>query len=229
MLCLFPPLMWLLSACVMAPKVFLRPQGSANILVNKEYKIFFLSKVYLSHELCWCAKGRHENPSFFWFLFALHPIPSVSPFPPFFPPPHLPVLTSASQPYPASFLLLSEVGRHGEEDVLAPALRCSSISHCTQIVWILPLMYHRFSPNLWAAGLPNSGYRLGSEGKGHLMLSSPVTTQNRGVDSAANIYSWQGKTKLMLNCGFLFIFQSPHCECLTIVLNGKMRKEDQTS
>lgn len=176
MLCWFPPLMWLLSACVMAPKVFLWPQGPANILANKEYKIFFLSKACLSHELCWCVKGRHENPSFFWFLSALRPTPSVSPFPPFFPPPHLPVLTSASQPYPASCFLLSEVGRHGEEDVLAPALRCSSISHCTQTVWILPVMYHSFSPNLWAAGLPNFGYRLWSEEKGHLMLSSPVTT-----------------------------------------------------
>lgn len=59
------------------------------------------------------------------------------------------------------------------------------------------------------------------------MLSSPVTTQNSGVNSAANIFSWEGKRKLMLNCGFLFTFQSPHCECQwnAIVLNGKMRKK----
>lgn len=80
-------------------------------------------------------------------------------------------------------------------------------------------MYHWFSPNLWAVGLPNFGYRLGGEGKGHLMLSSPVTTQNSDVNSAANTYSCEGKRKLMLNCGFLFIFQSPHCECQTTVLH----------
>lgn len=176
--------------------------------------------------MCWCVKGRHENPCFFWFLSALQPTPSVSLFPSFFPSPHLPALTSASQSYPAAFFLLSEVGKHGEEDVMAPALRCSSVSQCTKIVWTLPPTYHRFSPNLWAVGLPNIGYRLGSEAKGHLMLSSPVTTQTSGVNSAANIYFWEGERRLMLNCGFLFIFQSAHCECQTIVLQGKMRKKD---
>lgn len=171
--------------------------------------------------MCWCVKGRHENPSFFWFLSVLHPTPSVS----FLPPPHLPVLTSASKPYPASCFLLSKAGRHGEEDVLAPALTRSSVSQFTKVVWILPPMYQRFSPNLWAGGLPNFGYRLGREGSSK--LSSPVTTQNSGVNSAANIYSWQGKRKLMLNCGFLFIFQSPHCECQKPLCSiGKMRKKD---
>lgn len=88
-------------------------------------------------------------------------------------------------------------------------------------------MYQRFSPNLWAGGLPNFGYRLGREGKSHLKLSSPVTTQNSGVNSAAHIYSWQGKRKLILSCGFLFIFQSPHCECQKPLCSiGKMRKKD---
>lgn len=180
--------------------------------------------------MCWCAKGRHESSSFFWFLPVLHPTSSASPFPPFFPPPHLPVLTSASQLCPASCFLLSEVGRHAEEDALAPAFRCSSVSQCTKIVWVLPPMYHRFSPNLWAAGLANFGCRLGGEGKGNLMLSSPVATQNSGVNSAANIYSWEGKRKLVLNCGFLFIFISPHCECQTIVLHeGRTCAPAQTS
>lgn len=173
--------------------------------------------------MCWCVKGRHENPSFFWFLVSVcsSPHSSVSPFAPFFPSPHLPVLTSASQSYPASCFLLSEVGKR-REDVLAPALRCSSVSQCTKIVWIFTPTYHRFSPNLWAVALPNFGYRLGNEGKGHLMLSSLVTTQT-GVNSAANIYFWEGKRRLMLNCGFLFIFQSPHCECQTI--SGKNEKK----
>lgn len=152
---------------------------------------------------------QRETWKSFLFLVSVCSSPHFfcQPLSPFFPPPHLPVLTSASQPYPALCFLLSKLRRHGEEKVLAPALRCSSVSQCTKIMWVLPPMYHRFSPNLWAVGLPNFGYRLGSEGKSHLMLSSPATTQNSSVNSAANICSWEGKRKLMLSCDFYSSFK----------------------
>lgn len=214
--------------CDCIPKHFSDLRGLQMFKLTMKIKYFPYQKLAFLMNCAGVSEGDMEILAFSGFCLVFTPL-LPGPLSPSLP---LPGCLSSLQPLaptPASFFLLREGGRHKENDVLAPVPSSSSVSlHRTTTVLVLPPMYHRFSPNLWAVGLPNFGYRVGGGGKEqHPDAVLPYHQPGQWFRvSRKYLYTWEGKRKLMLNHNFSFVFQSPHSQCQTVVLHRKMRRKD---
>lgn len=187
------------------PKHLSDLRGLQMFKLTMKIKYFPYQKLAFLMNCAGVSEGDVEILAFsgFCLVFTLLLLPG--PFSPTLP---LPGCLSSLQPLtptPASCFLLREGGRHGEKGVLAPALSHSSVSlQRTMTVLVLPLMYHRFSPNPWAIGLANFGYKVGGGGKEHCP-NAVLPCHHSG--QWCQLYSWEGKRKLMLICCFSLSFK----------------------
>lgn len=156
--------------------------------LTMKIKYFPYQKLAFLMNCAGVSEGDMEILAFSGFCLVFTPLLLPGPLSPSLPLPSCLSLLQPLAPTPDSCFLLREGGRH-EEKVLAPAQSCSSVSlHHTTTVPVLPPMYYRFSPNLWAVGLPNFGYRVEGGGKEqHPDAVLPCPTQDSGADSVADI------------------------------------------
>jgi len=177
--------------CDCIPKSFSDLRGLQMFKLTMKIKYFPYQKLAFLMNCTGVSEGDMEILTFSGFCLVFTPLLLPGPLPPALPLPSCLSLLQPLAPTPTSCFLLREGGRYGEKAVLAPALSHSSVGlHSTTTVPALPLMYHRFSPNLWAAGLPNFGYRVRGGGK---ELHPDVHSGQRCQLCGKYLYSWEGK------------------------------------